>query len=375
MDKTLILNSAIAEVTPEDFLHPGLRMVRFIFCDDQPNDNQQGIAEEDFDDIIKSGIGTPIKMRFLGEGVGGHLGSIPVGYIKNLYKKVEAGVNQLIADAVLFADEYPDEVDYLIHSYAEGKAPGISWELKYNNSVLKDGIEWLKGLVTRAATFVRNPAYGSRTAILALASNKEVSDEELVGAFETIFGKNSNNSPKNETEGGNNRMDEELQKLQDQIAELEKKVAEHTSTISTQETTIAELTTERDELSTTVSEYKTRELIASRTAALVEAGVTLPTDPEKLAQKQTLWASMTEEAFNSTVEDFKDSIASVKKTSEATTGGTSIAERIRQKSGPDLPRFGAAASTDDEEEENPTFTGLKSKMRSISRSRASAETE
>jgi hypothetical protein len=134
------------------------------------------------------------------------------------------------------------------------------------------------------------------------------------------------------------------------------------------------LTTERDQLHTTVSEYKTRELVASRTAALVEAGVTLPTDPEKLAAKQAHWVSLSEEAFNSTVEDFKDSIASVKKTTETSSGGTSLAERIKQKSGPDLPRF-SAASTDDDGEENPTFTGLKSKMRSISRSRASAETE
>lgn len=366
--KTVVLESAIAEITPEEFAHPGLRTVRFVFCDNQPNENNQGIAEEDFAEIIKSGIGTPIKMKFFGQSAGGHIGSIPIGYIKNMFTKEEGDIKQIIADAALFSDEYPDEVQYLADSFAEGKAPGISWELKYNNSIIEDGIEWLKGLVTRAATFVRNPAYGARTAILALASNRELSDEEFVDAFKDLF---SVNSPKNENKGGNNRMDEELQKLQEKIAELEQTITTLETEKTDKDTVISELTTERDGLKTEVSEFKTRELVASRTTALVEAGVTLPTDPEKLAAKQAHWASLTEEAFNSTVEDLKESIASAKKPD--TKEG--LAERIQSRRPEGLPRFSAAASADDEEGERPTFSGLKTKFRSISRSHASAESE
>ena len=369
MEHKLILNAAIAEITPEDFTHPGLRMVRFIFCDDQPNENNQGIAEEDFDEIIKSGVGTPLKMKFFGQSAGGHQGSIPIGYIRDMFKREETGVKQLVAEAVLFADEYPDEVEYLAHSFAEGTAPGISWELRYNNSVIKDGIEWLKGLVTRAATFVRSPAYGARTAILALASDTSVRDEDLKDAFTELFG---TDSPKNDNKGGNNRMEEELQTLRDKVAELEKKLEEQATATSEKDSTIEALTTERDELKTSVSEYQTRELIASRTAALVEAGISLPTEPEKLAAKQVHWASLSEEAFTSTIEDLKEAISSAKKV-ETTKEG--LAERLREKRPASLPKFSAAASDDEGEDEQPTFDGLRAKFKNISRSNARADSE
>lgn len=187
----IIWQSAISEVLPQDFVHPGLRTVRFIFCDDQPNENGQGIEYSDFAELKQSAIGTPIKVKFLGKGVGGHYSSIPIGHIKAMSEReAEGGVHQLIADGILYAEEYPDEVEYLAHSFAEGKAPGVSWELSYNSerSIVKNGIQWLKGLLTRAATFVSDPAYGNRTAILALASNRNIDAAQFMEELTMLVG-------------------------------------------------------------------------------------------------------------------------------------------------------------------------------------------
>jgi hypothetical protein len=303
-------------------------------------------------------------MKFYGESVGGHVGSTPVGFIKNMFKQAQDdGTVQLMADATLFAEEYPEQIDWLQERFKEGTAPGLSWELKYNDSIIKDGIEWIKGIVTKAATFVKFPAYGTRTAIVALASDRSLSDDEFVEAFKGIF---DTSSPKNDDQGGNNRMDEELQKLQDQIAELEEKLEVATKALGDKETAISEITTERDDLKSTISEYEQRELIASRTAALVEAGVTLPNDPEKLASKQAHWASMSDEAFNSTVEDLKDSIEASKKAEPV----VSLAERLRRPTA--VPRFTAVA---EEGEERPSYDSLRGHLRSLARTSASAESE
>lgn len=436
---SILIQSALAEITPEDFTHPGLRLVKFVFCDNQPNENGQGIAEEDFDEIIKSGVGTPIKMRFFGNTAGGHIGSIPIGYIKNMYKEDDGNTKKLIADATLFADEYPDEIQYLQEAYDKGEAPGISWELKYNNSVIKDGIEWLKGLVTRAATFVRHPAYGNRTAILALASNKEISDEQLTEALQEILveattwsssyitslpdssfacvdksgrhypykdasgkvdlphlraalsriGDSSNTQcgkekllkaaksagigeaellelmPKTLEQGGNNRMEEEIQKLRDQIATLETSVSEKDEQITELTTKVTGLETSIVEKDSALAEFTKKDLIASRTAALVEAGVTLPEDPDKLAAKQEYLAKLDEESFETYKTDLAEAIASASKKKDATASLP-----VRRPTA--LPRFDASASAD---EMPPTILGIRDKFKSISRVSASAESE
>lgn len=376
--KTLIGQSAVASLSPQDFKHPGQRVATFVFTDNLPNENGQGIEEEDFDQIIQSAIGSPMKMRFFGQAAGGHTGSIPIGYIRNMFKAdAEDGSKQLIAEAILFADEYPDEVGYLesVLKDPEAEKPGVSWEMRYSESVIKDGIEWLKGLVTRAATFVSHPAYGARTAILALASSSEVTDEQFTDALTELL-----ENTKNTTQGGNDRMDEETQKLQEKIAELEAQLAkkdelltERESALAEKDSSITELTTERDELKTSVSEYEAKELVATRTSALVEAGVTIPTDPDKLATKQAHWASLSEEAFASYVEDLTEAIETAKKTEETKEGLASLRVR-RTPTAPSLPRFSAAASSE-EGDERPSAVGLKSKFKELSRTHASAESE
>src|SRR5688572_33144214 len=106
----------------------------------------------------------PVKMRFIGSGIGSHAGAVPLGYIRDMKHVEENGVNKLVAEAALWGDEYPEEIQYLKDKYAEGKAPGISYEVAYNGatSIVEKGVKWFKECVALAATFVRNPSYGSR---------------------------------------------------------------------------------------------------------------------------------------------------------------------------------------------------------------------
>lgn len=311
-------NFEMQEIATSDFKHPLLKRVRFVFADDKPNGNNQGIAYEDFEDVKQSGIDMPIKMKFLGEaGAGGHTGSVTFGHIKDIEEDVLAdGTHRLIANGVLYASEYPEEVKYLDAALAEGKAPGASWEVVYSD-VEKDGpVSWLKKIVTSAATFVRNPAYGTRTALLALASTTDITDEELskelLGIVEEI-------RPKINVEGGSNTVEKELEKLQ---AELDAKVEELKTAKELNET----LTTAKAELETkitsqdeVIAEFKKSQLIADRTAKVAEAGLKVETDADKLSKKQEYWISLSEDQFAEYLADLQ-SAASAKEPLETKKG-------------------------------------------------------
>lgn len=160
-------------------------------------------------------------------------------------------------------------------------------------------------------------------------------------------------------------MDEkELQKLQEELASLRVTVEENKTEI---ERLNGELKTATDtvaERDTTISEFKQKELISARTAALVEAGIALPTEPEKLAAKQAFYASLSEEAFAEYTEDLKEALATKK---EEKKGALASLNRP-----PKLPRFAVAETTEDE---RPNLVEMKSKFRTLSRSHASTESE
>jgi len=306
--RNVIWTSAIAELTEvssDNFSNPLLTVAKFIFADDKGNVNRQGIEVTDFPAIAQSAIDMPVKMSFSETGAGNHYGSIPIGHIKAMETVQENDVNKLIATAVLYADEYPDEINFLKDAYASGKAPGISWELNYKSSIVRDGIEWLKEIVTKAATFVKVPAYGSRTHLLALASAEDNTLVEL--AKEILLQANIKEEPKDK---GGNKVEKE---------ELERKLAEATADAASKDAEIARLgtvITEKDaayeELNKKVQAMEKATLIESRTHKLVEAGFTLEADAEKLAKKKEFWASLSEEAFNEYVEDLKAAKATAK---------------------------------------------------------------
>lgn len=331
------------EEASSDFKHPFLTMIRFIFADDKPNANNQGIRYEDFEDIKRTAIDMPIKMKYMGQyGLGGHTGAVSIGHIRSVSEEtLEDNSHRLIAEGVLYASEFPDEVEFIREMHAEGKPPGISWEVSYKDEEKDGPISWLKGIVTRAATFVRNPAYGARTALLALASNKEMTDEELVKELSAIA---QELGPKTEDKGGSNKVEEELNKIK---SELEDRVKE----IETLNAAKAELEAKVTAQEEVINTFKKSTLISERTAKVQAAGLKLESDTEKLAQKQEFWAAMSEEAFAEYIDDLTSVMASV----APKTAAASVSPTVG------LPRVEV------EQEADVSPIDLKNRMRELSR--------
>jgi exonuclease VII small subunit len=327
-----------------EFTNPYLKKVKFIFADDKPNLNNQAIPYDEFTGLAASAIGMPIKIRFLGRrgGAGNHEGSVPIGHISDVIEEqADDGTHNLVAQGVLYADEYPDIIEYLEEAYAENKAPGISWEISYHDSIVEKGITILKGVIARAATFVKHPAYGKRTALLALASidmaaldneaQKKIMSlvEELLGLLdggvddtpgdmteagliskaEELIGRFITEAAEVNIQGGNNNvtLEEALAKIAELEAELastktelEAKASE-TQTLEEAVTKVEQLEATVTELETAIATYEKAYVVANRTQKMVEAGVVLDEDAEVLAQKQELWAAMSEEIFNEVI--------------------------------------------------------------------------
>ena len=313
---------SIAEIVttenPNDWKHPLLTTAKFVFIDDKGNSNGQGVEASDFPDITRSAIGTPVKMKFIGKAAG-HQGSIPIGHISSMTPNTTAeGLNQLVAIATLYAEEFPYEVQYLKDAFAAGEAPGISFEMLYGDSVLRDGIQWLKKLVTKAATFVDNPAYGTRTGLMALASDRTISDEEFNSAILQMA-----SEIHDVNQGGKKMTDQEIKELQDKLAAAELEVTRLTGELTVATTEITDTKTSLEASSQTIVELQSKidenirnTMKADRTAKMVAAGFVLDADAEKAATKQDIWLSLSEEAFQSYLEDYIEARKSALATKE-----------------------------------------------------------
>lgn len=355
--KNTKFKSTIAEINDipsTDSINPFLTKIKFIFADNGGNENNEGIEAEDFDSIAQSAINMPIKMNYSekkGKGdVEGHAVSVPIGHITSMVKEVDGNTVRLIGEALLYREEYPREVQFLKDKHASGEAPGISWELAYSDSILKDGINWLKQAVTMAATFVKSPAYGRRTQLLAIAQSN-IDDEQFMTELKEIVDGWASNDPK-----GGNRVDEkELKELLEK-AQAELKAATETLTATQSQLTeatskIETLTTENETLKTENNEFKVKATLAERTAKIAEAGIKVELEGDALAAKQALWLSMSEEIFTAYVEDLAAASKAAPKTAAASTTTTKDS----------LPRFTAVAG------QEITLDDLKSQARKASR--------
>lgn len=323
-------NTAIAEIedvsNPEDAQHPLQTRMKFIFATNEGAKlstalaaPKQGIKEEDFDEVIRTAINAPVKLRYMGvRGIGNHIGSIPIGHIVGMVKTtLDDGVKALLAEAVLYTQEFPEEVKYLKEAYASGKAPGISYEIIHSaDSPVENGVQWLKNMITQAATIVRSPAYGNRTAILALASNKDLTTEEFTsGILELI-------TPQVPTNKGGSEMDEKdkkIKELEERIVALAAEKETEVTTGKTLKTQIDELTGQLDTLKAENSTYKRNELLTTRTKAFTDAGLTLEADASKADAKKEFWSKMDDATFTEYVADLK--AASEKATALASASG------------------------------------------------------
>ncbi len=216
-------DDAFASIT----LNPTLRWLKFVLTDDQPNGNKQRIPQDEFDNLINSGINMPIKMAF-GDIADGHPDSFAIGVITNL-KKV---ANKIEGLAALWHKERPADVDLIIDEFEAGTPPQISWEVPFTDEVVgEDGVSTLKGIILRAATLVRLPAFEGRTPVLAVAA-KEINPKEADANIKEE----------------QNMSDEKLKalevKLSDAIAkitELEGQLVEKTDSFASVETELTDL--------------------------------------------------------------------------------------------------------------------------------------
>lgn len=353
--KTLELNTSTWSLAQSDFVNPFLTLVKFIFADDKPNANNMAIPYDEFASLAQSAIGMPIKIRFLGKGLGGHTGSIPVGHIRDMVEEAEDdGSHKLVAEGVLYNDEYPEVVEFLKESFEAGDSPGISWEISYKDSVIDKGIQWLKGVVARAATFVKHPAYGTRTALLALASDKTLSDEEIEKEVVDMA-----HDIESHNQGGNNNVEleealEKIKELEAQIAEKDAALVEAKAETETVRTEAADLKAVNEELVSKVDTFEKSILVENRVKQVVEAGVPLPSEEEELAKKQEFWAAMSEELFTQYISD----LAAVAKVTPEKKASASVLQ---------LPKISVDTSTNNGA---VSAEGLRNKMRSLSRNEA-----
>lgn len=290
-EKIAGFNISISEIldVPDRDGHPFITKAKFILADDKPNANGQAIRVEEFPGIIASAIGMPVKMNFNGVGVANHGGSVPIGHIQEIqHVQAENGTNQLVATAMLWNDEYPEEVDFLKTSFAEGKAPGISYEMGYKDSDTIDGVQWLKKVITLAATFVKDPAYGSRTHLLALASlDDKERNEEIIALADKI---KLDSEPIIITDKGGNLMEEELAQARAEAASKQAEIEALMTQLEEANANTASLQSELDSI-------KAAAIIDGRVRQYADAGFALEADAEKADKKKTFFASLNDEQW------------------------------------------------------------------------------
>lgn len=163
---------------PDEYKNPLLTWVRFVFTDDQPNANKQGIAQDEFPNLIKSMAFMPIKADFDSEfGLEGHSEAHIIGVIKGGQQEA----NTVVAIGAVYSDEFPEIVNFFKSEMAEGGSVDFSWEIRYRDSEEIEGVEWLKEITTRAITAVQNPAYEGRTPLVSISAMDlmQLVDEEL----------------------------------------------------------------------------------------------------------------------------------------------------------------------------------------------------
>lgn len=359
--KTLNITSPIKFESHADIQENELlTWISFVFADNQPNGNGQGIPKSAFGSLVETGSYMPIKME---EGrIGGHSQSTPLGVVKDL----NISENKVLGNAALWNDERPADVSLLKESQSKGTPAQISFELFYTESLIDDGgVEWLQDPSVKAATIVIAPAYLGRTPITAIAemdysnwsdecfayiapggvtkdgitspqslryfpykdeegklskqlieaSLTSINQQESFVHKEEILDLLTQTSLKLQEEQKSSMDNEKIQELEEAQATLRQQIEDLTS-----EVTI--LSGERD----TLQEWKTTreqeeaeaELLKLRIAALTEAGFTYTN--EQVESKRSLWLGLDDDSFGSYVAD----LAEAKKQSQAELNSTNI---------------------------------------------------
>lgn len=229
-----------------------LSWAKFVLTDDQPNGNKVRIPQEEFSNIIRSGVYMPFKMAYK-KPKEGHEESFPLGVLAHL----KQSGNQIIALAALWRRERKEDIDFLKTQIAEKLPVNVSWEILHEDSKIgDDGIEDLIGTSLRGVTIVGRPAYQGRTPVLQVAS---------------LDGSTSNSEV--------NTLDE-LEQLKARVSELEAAIAAKDGELANKDNQIAEKETELAGLREFKASIEKKEAEAAKYADVKklfsEAGITKP---------------------------------------------------------------------------------------------------
>lgn len=254
--------------------NPTITYMEFVFTDDKPNANKQGIKQSAFSNIISTGTLMPIKMS-PGRISPGHKGTTPLGVIAALEEKSlqDESRNLVVGKAALWGRERPEDIDLIKQAFAAGEPLNISWEVLFSETeVDEQGIEWLVDPIVRAATFVGIPAYGGRTQLTSVASDE--TQEEL-------------------------DMDE-VEKLTNELAAATAKSQE----LETEKQALASEVEGLRQFKAEVERVQAQAALwTARTAKLAEAGIEMKA--EDLEAKREKFLKLDDEAFDLLVAELK----------------------------------------------------------------------
>lgn len=156
--------------------------VSLILTDFLPNKNRQAIPRSEAENLIRSSVNMPLMINFDGEDYYGHAGAIPIGPITSAYIDTVDGNEVIKAEAIIWADQFPEVSDHLKSLFAQGI--GTSWEIYYGDSYKDTAeVEWLQDCIFSNTCVVDTPAYGpERTRVLAIAEHmsKQTAKSESV---------------------------------------------------------------------------------------------------------------------------------------------------------------------------------------------------
>lgn len=275
--KRINLVSSAQFIAHAEDSNPNLGWLEFILTDDEPNKNAQGIKQEEFSSLIKTGILMPMKMA-IGTAESGHEDAAPLGTISAL--KIDG--NKVSGRAAIWKSDRENDYNLLTTRSAAGKPIDISWEIVYYESVFdENNVEWLKAPILLGAAIVGEPAYSGRTPVISVASG-------------------NGGQPDANTDGDvNATLANTIINLESEMEELEDKLSEAVDKI-------AELTQELEDLRSYKEEREVAdaraELLASRFQSISDAGIEVASDE----RKEDFWLGLNDDAFETVLSMLKE---------------------------------------------------------------------
>lgn len=262
--------------------------VTFVFTDDIANANAQGIHQDEFERVIRTGLHKPFKKKLGYTVASDHDDAVPVGAIADL-KKEE---NKIVGVASVWEREFPDDAAYIRDAYAAKEPLGVSWEVFYEDTeVDEEGTEWLKKVSTRAITLVGQPAYAGRTPLLAVAAKqRNSSDDKILGVDKQM---------------ADNELKEQLDLAKQEAATLKTTLEEANANLTQLGELQSEVKALREFKAKVEEEKATLVLVEARLSQFAEAGIEMT--KEDFLKEAKRWLALDEETFKFVLETMVNS--------------------------------------------------------------------